>query len=356
MTPKSAFWKWAFLGCITATLLLVAQSAAVGGPEGLLQVGETSLLREVVEGELGEIPLKPGPGHDGHVYYAIALDPSGYRVAESMGHAGYRYRRILFPLVSSLGGILGGSALLYSMIAWTILSAGVASGVTAAIAVRWSRSEWITLAVLLNPGVWLSIRLLTADTLALALMVVGLFYVTSRFKLATGSFALSVLAKDVFLLTPVGLAVSKERRRWLLPIISGALLLGWSLWLEADMGTALSPRGNLAIPFTGIVRASDTWPSMDFGGWLYLGFAMIVVIGGLLRGVIHESWLRWPILTWSLVAVVSSQWVWNFGNNAARVFAPLAVLIALSYVSPPHLSPRDTSTRHQNDVPTEQSA
>jgi hypothetical protein len=31
-----------------------------------------------------------------------------------------------------------------------------------------------------------------------------------------------------------------------------------------------------------------------------------------------------------VLGVVSSDWVWDFGNNAARAFAPIVVLLALS--------------------------
>jgi hypothetical protein len=43
--------------------------------------------------------------------------------------------------------------------------------------------------------------------------------------------------------------------------------------------------------------------------------------GSLLR------WLAWP---WVALALTTSGWVWNLGNNAARVFAPVWVFAIMS--------------------------
>ena len=333
MSSRQAFFKWAALGGIAAALLLWAQTQAVEGTAGLLHVGEASALRPVIENQLGEIPLAPGPGHDGQIYYAIGLDLSGDEVAPLLNHGAYRYRRILFPLLASGFGALDGSALLIGMIVVTIAATAVATGATAVTATRLGRSDWIALAVILNPGMWLSIRLLTADTVALALMAVGLMAVSGNRPRSAISFAFSTLAKDVYLVTPGGLAVSKDRRRWFIVALPLAVLVAWMAWLTITMGEGFTARGNLAWPFTGIVDGAANWASLDMDEWFYLGFAMLSVGAGLIFGLTRRSWLRWPILGWSVWGVISSNWVWNFGNNAARAFAPIVVLVALGFGS-----------------------
>ena len=81
----------------------------MGGIEGLLQVGETSDVRPLIESQLGEVPLAPGSGHDGQIYYAIGLDLDGDEVGPLLDHAAYRYRRILYPLVASGFGLFDGN-------------------------------------------------------------------------------------------------------------------------------------------------------------------------------------------------------------------------------------------------------
>ena len=178
-----------------AAALLASQSVAIGGPAGLLQVGEASDLRPLIELELGSVPLTPGRGHDGQVSYAIGLDLIGSEIPDLLDHGAYRYRRILYPLIASGFGLLVGKALLFGMIAVTIVSAGIAAGAAAATFVAGGRSEWLTLVVVLNPGVWLSIRLLTPDMLALALMLVALLVLVTSIRHPLSALTLSVFAK-----------------------------------------------------------------------------------------------------------------------------------------------------------------
>lgn len=334
MTPRTSFIKWAIIGGIIAVVFVVGQASSVGGLGGLLQVGESSSLRPMIEAELGEIPLAPGPGHDGQIYYAIGLDLSGNEVPQLLDHGAYRYRRIFYPLLSSAAGLLGGYALLYGMIVTVVIATASATGLLASVAVARGRSEWVALAVILNPGLWLSMRLLTADVVALALMIAALAAVGTRRAVGNGLFALSTLSKDVFLTSPAGLVLDRGRK-WiatlLVPLI---VLIVWMTWLTFWMGEGFTGRGNLALPFQGLLQAAPNWASLDAEEWFYLFFALVSVGGGLVMSVIRRGWLRWSLLGWSALGLVASNWVWDFGNNAARAFAPITVLIALDYLDP----------------------
>lgn len=345
MTPKGAFWKWSLLGGVAAGILILAQINAVGGYSGLLQVGEVSRLAPLIEAEVGDLPLAPGKGHDTQIYYAIAIDLGGDRMPELFDHGPYRYRRILYPAVASAFGLIDGTALLTSMVVLTILSTAGSAGLVAAITTRRGNSDWWALAVLLNPGVWLSTRLLTADIMALALMLLGLYWLLVGRKGAPFVFALSGLTKEIFLLTPAVLAISRDRRRWKLIIVPAIALAGWVTWLTMTMGNAFTGRGNVGWPFVGILKASPVWRTFETGDVLYLVFALASVALGIVHSVFVKSWLRWPILSWSILGVISSSWVWDIGNNAARVFAPILVLVAIAGLS---RTPTDSDSEHQS--------
>lgn len=327
--PGRAFRKWSLLGGLTAGLLILAQANAVGGFSGLLQVGEVSRLAPLIEAELGDLPLSPNKGHDTQIYYAIGLDLAGDQMPDLFDHGPYRYRRILYPALASGLGLLDGEALLIGMIALTMVSAAGASGLTAAISAHRGRSDWFALAVILNPGVWLAVRLLTADIMALLFMLLGLFWFMRDRKWAQVAFALSGLAKEMFLITPGALAVSRDRSRWKLILIPSAALVAWMTWLTITMGNAFTGRGNIGLPLVGMIEASKVWRTFDTADALYLIFALASVAGGSVYVVYFKGWLRGPILTWSVLGLISSSWVWDIGNNAARVFAPILVLIAL---------------------------
>ena len=330
VTPRKAFIKWSLLGGIAAAALIVAQASAVGGYAGLLQVGERSAMRPVVESELGDVPLAAHSGHDGQISYGIGLDLLGSEIPDVLDHGAYRYRRILYPAVASMFGLLDGEALLLGMIVLNVISAAVAAGVTASIGIRLGWTDWVGLAVLLNPGVWLSVRLLTSDTMALVLMLLGLHFVLVGLRWAAVlAFSGSGLAKDAYLITPGGLAVSRDRRRWALVVIPAVVLAIWMAWLTYTMGEGFSGRGNVTWPFAGFLDAFSTWATFDAAELFYLLFALASVAAGLAYALVVKGWLRWSILGWSIIAIVSSDWVWDLGNNAARVFAPIVVLIAL---------------------------
>lgn len=332
MTGRGLAVRWFLLAVVVGIVLVWAEAQSSGGLAGLLRVGDESVARPIVEEELGSVPLTEGFGHDGQFFYAIGIDLSGDIMSERAGDWAYRYRRILYPLVASGFGLLEGEALLFGMVATSILSFAVAAAAAAWIANRVGLSEWVVLAVLINPGIWLAVRLLTADTLALALMLLGLGMVVARRRGSPAGFALSVLAKEVYLPTPAGVAVDRDRRRWLDFLVPLAVLLAWLIWLSSTMTSGFTPRNNIALPATGVIEAASNWASMGSADWFYLILAFVFVAAGVGAGALMKGWLRWPILAWVGVALISSEAVWEFGNNAARVFAPIAVLIALNAV------------------------
>jgi hypothetical protein len=327
VSTTRAFGKWALVGLLMATFLCWAQVREVGGVTGMLQVGEASALRPLIEEQLGPISLAEGRGHDGQIFYAIGLDLDGNEVGPLLDHASYRYRRILYPLLASGFGLLDGHALLWTQLSIGVISFAIACGLVAGMAVRSSRTEFLALVVLLNPGLWLSVQLLTSDILSLALMVGALWFMSTRTASRDGLFSLSVLAKDVSLATPVPLGI--QRRDWRMMVIPTVILLVWMTVLDLRFGEGFASRGNLDWPFLGVIDATANWGHLDGREWIFLLFGLLSVgIGAVFS--LKPSWLRWSILAWTGLAVVSSNWVWDFGNNAARAFAPIVVLCALS--------------------------
>jgi hypothetical protein len=298
---------------------------------GLLQVGERSELKPLIEDQLGAIPLASGPGHDGQIFYAIGLDLTGDEVGPLVGHAGFRYRRILYPVVSSLFGLLEGSALLYGMVVVASVSMALSAGMVAAMSARFGRSELLALAVVVNPGVWLSVQFLTSDAFTLVLMLAGLYaFALKRTRSSAIWFALGALAKDVSVATSTPFGA--QHQRWPISLVPLGILVAWMGILVLHFGYGFASTGNFGWPLAGMFNASSNWPILDTSEWFYLLFGMASVIVGLATSF-RRSWLQWSIWTWTGLALISSNWVWDFGNNAARAFAPIMVLAALSRVS-----------------------
>lgn len=307
------------------------QAMALGDGDfaALLSVGERSALRPAIEEQLGPVPLMPGSGHDGQASFITALDPLARgEAAQHLDHPGYRYRRILYPALAGGFGTLDGRLVVQGLAFWS--AAGLALAVAAFkwFTDRFGLPEWTVLAVLVNPGLWLSVKLLTPDTLAFGLAMAGVtLWLNGRHLWAVSALALACLTKEPYLLVVLGLAGWEwsARRHHVHPIrlLSAVLpLVAWSLWLSFTLGRGFDPRGNLAIPFLGIVQAVPRWPA---SGELWLAASVLgaLILTALTALITRSTLFAWLAIPWVAVGIVSSPWVWDFGNNAARALAPV---------------------------------
>lgn len=335
----SSLVAWFLIGAGFAAFLLMVQARSVGGVTGLISVGTESPLREVVSEQIDGLSLRPGAGHDGQFSYAIGLDLGADTIPSLLDHAGYRYRRILYPALGSLFGLLEGRALLYGLVAVSVASSGLAFAALASLSASLGQSRWLLVALVANPGFWLAIQLLTVDSLAMSLALVGVALLARRHHpMAAIALGLAALAKDQYVLIPLSVTMwmlwRRDRLRAAAFLIAGVGPLAvWSTYLLSEMPGAFSPRKNLGWPFVGIAEAGSRWgagPPTE----LALGlFALFMLVGASVAAIKRrDTLIGWLLTPWVALGFVSSVWVWEFGNNAARALAVLAPLGALALV------------------------
>lgn len=322
---------WGVAGFTLGLVLLWVQAMTVGGLTGLLQVGEASTLRPFVEARLGAVPLAPGPGHDGQISFAIAADLDGSETAPLLDHAGYRYRRILHPWLASLGGLIDGTGIVWGLAVTSALGMGLAAASSAALAAAVGASRWSVLGVVANPAMWLATWLLTSDALAAGLGLAGLAaWLRRRPLLAVLLFAAAGLTKDQYLLLPLVIAAHElwhRRPRPAALLASSTPTVIWGLVVTALIGAGLTPRSNLTFPFLGIVGSVPVWSSVSGRDIAFTAIALAgVAVGSVVAIRRRGHLLSWVIAGLVVLALVSSTWVWDIGNNAARVFVLLWVL------------------------------
>lgn len=339
LSPRRAFLIWFLIGTATAAVLQVSQSRVMGGvPEGLLFAGTWQEVHPFVVDELPRTPVFEGYGHDGQIFYAVALDLRGDWVPDTLLSAPYRYRRILYPALASGFGTMDGAALLWGMIILAAVPVGVAAGAVGAIVAQPSFGSqsrivgWAPLTVVLNPSSWLSARLLTADNLTLAFGLLGvLAFIRRRDTWAVLALAAAALTKEPSIAFAGGLAAyawfQRERLRAVrIALGAGLPMLAWWVYVAMAVGNPLDSGGNVVAPFTGILKSIPVWPDQRPRDWLYL---MVVITGCvasvwvLARGKRLWAWLVAPQL---LITLISSHLVWHLGNNAVRAFGPLLTL------------------------------
>ena len=347
LTPRRAFVLWFLVGTLVSSALQWSQSRVMGGvPEGLLFAGTWQEVHTLVVDQLPQTPVFEGYGHDGQIFYAVGLDLRGDWVPDILKSAPYRYRRILYPALSSAFGALDGAGLLWGMILLANLPVGLAAGTVSLIVTHFRLSDrrrrfasWAPLAVVANPSAWLSARLLTADNLALALRLLGvLAFLKRRTWWAAAALAAAALTKEPALAFAIGICAhtwyQRERSTAVrIALGSGLPMLAWWTYVAPAVGNPLDSAGNVAAPFVGIARSIPVWPNQSANDWFFL----IVVLAAFVTAtwtLVRGRWLwRWIMAPHLLVAAMSSHLVWHLGNNAARAFGALLPLAALASIS-----------------------
>lgn len=326
-------------GFVFATMLAFVVGAAVassnGGLSGLLTVGEDFPIRDYVVADLGDIQLASGVGHDGQQYYGIARDPLGLGdVPDLLDNPSYRYLHILYPALAGGFGLLPANATVTVMFGLSVLGFGLAGGAALALARRvGARGPFVAFAVV-NAGLLFAVRFLLPDALAMGLAMVGISWaVEGRDRPAIAALALAGLTKTTYLVIPLALGAwlwrSDRRRSQLLALAPLAPALLWTIFVFVRFGP--STAGNLALPLTGFIGAVDLWADVSGGeAAMAVAAAVLVVAGAILA--LTTSWpvLRWLLLAWVGVGLISSEFVWEFGNNTLRALAPLWTLSAVA--------------------------
>jgi hypothetical protein len=76
----------------------------------------------------------------------------------------------------------------------------------------------------------------------------------------------------------------------------------------------------------GILDSVRYWPDRPAKD---LVFGVLALAGILAAGLVsfraEPKVVRWLAAPWAIIAIVSSGWVWDFGNNAVRALAPAIV-------------------------------
>ena len=149
--------------------------------------------------------------------------------------------------------------------------------------------------------------------------------------------ALGALAKESLVLVAGGLALWLIfRRRYVLGLVTGGVpaiaVLAWASGARTlSGGTDTIGGGNWSPPFAGIVDASSFWPTTPVREQVMTAIAIAIVMAGFGAFALSRSgFARLLLLPWLLLPLVTSEWVWRFGNGSLRGFAPIGVLAGIA--------------------------
>ena len=85
------------------------------------------------------------------------------------------------------------------------------------------------------------------------------------------------------------------------------------------------------MPLVGLWNARDDWPFTNPSdrGYIYLTIA-VLALSLLAAAFTKDRLLRWLLLPWPLIGVISSEWIWRIGNGVLRSFAPVVIFLGLA--------------------------
>lgn len=333
--PPLSFWGWIGLGLFIGVLTLIAQTKSVGDDAAQLLAAGDGRVAEAVAQEFPGVAWDPGFTHDGHRYYAMALDPWGRSIPELSKDPIYWYQRIAYPAISGAFGLLSGRSLLWSMIAIVVAGFAWTVGVTHLLS-RELGLNWLSpMASLVNVGGLLGVSLLTSDPLAVALFFTGVWlWMKTRHPQAGVVLAISILTKEVFAAPVLVLALyqlMKHRKRSAVPYLVALVpAISWRLLLLARFGLDTGDGGSIGLPGAGIAQAWETWAFNGPRDIAFLTVALLALVAGIATIWHPRKLWAWLALPWVAIGLVGSHWVWDFGNNAVRVISPLITIVILA--------------------------
>jgi hypothetical protein len=310
-------------------------------PTLLIKFGEEGSQKEYGQRYFDDLLLAVDQGHDGKYFYIQASDPF-YLHPEShatfLDRPTYRAQRMLYPTVAGGFGLFAPSITAWSMIVVNLIVLGFGTFLTARLAQVLGLSAFYGLAFALNPGVFISVFIDSADVFAMAFAVTALFFtLKNQFWVASIAMTFAVLSRETMILVAIAIiAYTWQRKRtfhisFLLPFAVGAL---WWVFVHLRIGYldgSIQDTAAVGVPFKGFVEAMSFWLSNPGNAAdLVSGVAlMLIALLVIWRGIFRRELLDLAALGFGLIAIVLVWEVWAAYFDSLRALAPLVTFYVL---------------------------
>ncbi len=341
----------AVVGIIASALIAGASYRVLAtfdfDPTVFLGIGQdSSAILTHVEPILGRtVETRGRSGHDGQWFLIQSLDPwlnDPGTFAELVDAPAYRAQRMLYPLVASLGGLLSPALLPWSMLIVNIVSFGLGAAGVARFAQLHGRSPFWGFLFLLNIGVLAEYLIDGAGVLSLAAAVWAVVnYSQARFVRSTLFLTIAVLAREVMLLSAMGLTIvawlTLRRIHWRLAVVPAAVAAGWGVYVRGRLSRAggIDEAGALTWPFAGMLRVIPDWLADPLS--LVTGVMVLVLLATFLSRTIRgRDPMSWATVGFVAVSPLLSELVWRDWFNITRATAPsiLGFMVLTTVVGP----------------------
>lgn len=332
------FYAW--IGLFIAVLLVTFDLARTStNPLNLVQPGEQGPSAEVFHEDFPGEELLTSSGLDGQQFYAVARNPFNLdEAAEQLDRPRYRLQRPLLSWLAWIGHPSGGGpGLIWSLVVLNAIATWVLAVATGSISVRLGGPPWVAALVGLYPGVWWSLRVTVADTLATALAFASIaLLLHHRTRWAVLAAVGAVLAKETAALILIGWAIGRrrDRTRWYPVIGAGVVAVAWMVYLRLRLPGSEAV-GEVTVPFVGLYEAIvDRWLESDeLWGLVGTVSGLAVGIAALIRRGVRHPLAPAMILQLVFLAFANGDVLGNsFGGG--RALLPLLGLGTIALLAP----------------------
>ena len=343
------------IGALVAVLLVFFDLARTStNPLNLIQPGRTGPSVAVFERDFPDSYLPESTGLDGQQFYVIGRNPFDlHEAAANLDRPRYRLQRPLLSWLAWVGHPTGGgNGLIASFFLVGVLAVAGLAAAVGRVSQRLGGPAWIAAVVGVFPGVWWSLRVTVADTLALALALGAIALLADgRNRWAVLAGCAAVLAKETAILVLIGWLIAgvRDRRRWY-PVIAAVVVgISWALVLRLNL-PGYESMTELSAPLAGVVGAvRDRWLHGN-ELWGLLGFtsALLTGIAGLARGGRHHPLVPTIAVQLAFLAFANADVLGN-DYGSGRAMLPLLALGAIAVVTPNAHSVPDDQRQGRHD-------
>ncbi|MGB8360383.1 MAG: hypothetical protein WCE80_03195 [Acidimicrobiia bacterium] len=299
---------------------------------------EATRTTEYAEDRLGPVFLRENHGHDGKTFFVLANDPLLLNPEENaaiLEHPAYRSQRMMYPLMSSAGGLFSPGAIVWAMLVVNLVALGVGTWAAGAVAADLGASSWWGLGFALNLGFVSALVLGTADIVAGAFLFLAVRMLIAGRPRSTITFlALAALTRPSTLVVAVGLTIwlwqrgDRARAKWALgapvtAVVSWAFYVQWRLGWTSDVEV-----GSFGPPLRGFVDAFPNW--LNNPEHMAAGLAMLTLVALFARRALRDrALISWAFSGYVVIGLLLVKQVWAAYWDVTRVMAPMTTAFVL---------------------------
>jgi hypothetical protein len=350
-----SLWMPRVIGAVGFALIVYIAFGLVAGadwnPTLFIKFDESNApLQEYAEARFDEVIFAGGDGHDGKYFFLQASDPFYLHPddhADLIDRPTYRAQRMLYPTLAGGFGMFPPLVTAWVLVSLNVIAVGVGTYLTSLVAVRLGLSPMFGLAFFINPAVFVSAVINTAEVFGMVFLMGGILMAMDRkHTVAAGMFTLSVLSRETMLLCVVGWVIfefaSRKKLRWEMSLPFAAVAAWWVYlrWRIGYLSDDVQDVRALGRPLDGFLSAFQDWISQpERVDDLLVGLGLVLICCFFIYlAIIRRSLMPLMAAGFGLVGLLMVEEVWAHYFDSTRAMTPLITLFFLSlpFVARPH--------------------